>query len=57
VKSEKLETIKGQPPSITDKISGCPYHPRCKDKMNMCPKAEPRLEKINNNSETACYLY
>ena len=30
INTDKVETIEGQPPSVTDNIKGCPFHPRCK---------------------------
>lgn len=57
VNSTKVETIEGQPPSITDEIKGCPFHLRCKDCMDICKKEEPVLKQINEESQTACHLY
>ena len=38
INSDKIETIEGQPPSITDKIEGCPFAPRCERCMEICTK-------------------
>lgn len=54
--SEKLVPIEGHPPSIDDKISGCPFHPRCKDVMEICPKKNPDLIKVNETC-VACWLW
>lgn len=56
-KSKKLKPIKGQPPSITENISGCPFHPRCKFKMDKCVSNEPELLEIESGHKTACWLY
>ena len=34
-KNSKLETIQGQPPSIQENISGCRFHPRCQECMEI----------------------
>ena len=55
-KGEKLAIIKGQPPSIQQKISGCKFHPRCPFAMPVCPKVVPPLEEIAPNHFSACHL-
>lgn len=57
INSTRLETIEGQPPSVTDEISGCPFHPRCKYRMDICFVQMPSLDPVNENSKTACWLY
>lgn len=49
--STKLEAIEGQPPSIKDCFCGCPFEPRCNDRMEICKKEFP------SNLEPACWLY
>jgi oligopeptide/dipeptide ABC transporter ATP-binding protein len=56
-KSSKLTPIKGQPPAITDKIQGCPFHPRCSKKMQICEKIEPNAIEIKQNHNVSCHLY
>ena len=51
-----LETIKGQPPSINQEISGCRFHPRCKNCMDICRTTIPYLEEIEPNHTRACFL-
>lgn len=53
----KLETISGQPPSIKDNISGCPFSPRCPYRMEICVKLNPSLTRINDKSAVRCWLY
>lgn len=55
--TEKLETIKGQPPSIKETILGCPFAPRCESKMGICETKKPEITKINNLSCVSCWLY
>jgi oligopeptide/dipeptide ABC transporter ATP-binding protein len=52
----RLKPIKGQPPSITEYVSGCPFHPRCPYKMDICVEKEPELFSISPTHKAACYL-
>lgn len=54
--STKLEAIDGYPPSIKDKIAGCPFESRCSKRMDICTSKFPDYTQINN-SKTACFLY
>jgi len=40
----RLEQIPGQPPSLLNPPSGCPFHPRCEFVMNVCRQELPPLE-------------
>ena len=59
INTKSIKTIEGQPPSITDKIKGCPFHQRCQYCMEICTQNMPELKNIIENSEhtTACFLY
>jgi peptide/nickel transport system ATP-binding protein len=39
----RLEQIPGQPPSLLNPPSGCPFHPRCEYVMNVCRQELPEL--------------
>lgn len=56
INTETVQTIEGHPPSITDDISGCPFHPRCKDCMDICLNNIPK-SRCTDNSQVACHLY
>ena len=49
--STKLEAIEGQPPSIKDVFTGCPFEPRCSQRLDICSKEYPELNGVN------CWLY
>ncbi len=51
----KLETIKGQPPSIQQDISGCRFHPRCTKCIDVCIKEVPVLDNVGINHYSACF--
>ena len=51
-----LETIQGQPPSVKDVFTGCPFEPRCKSRMNECTSIIPNFCKVDN-SIVSCLLF
>ena len=56
INTEKVETIEGQPPSIENNISGCPFHPRCAQCMEICVTENPPKRTIDG-SVVCCHLY
>ena len=42
--AERLDQIPGQPPSLLNPPSGCPFHPRCEYVMDVCRRELPELE-------------
>lgn len=54
--SDKLETIDGQPPTIQQDISGCRFHPRCKECMDICKCEIPELKLVGSEHFSACWL-
>lgn len=57
INTQKLETIQGQPPSIRDNITGCPFAPRCSKKMDVCEINKPMPTKMNKHASVSCCLY
>lgn len=55
-RGEKLETIKGQPPTLAQKIDGCKFNPRCDYCMDICKKDIPSLKMISERHSCACFL-
>jgi peptide/nickel transport system ATP-binding protein len=55
---ERLRPIKGQPPSLINLPSGCPYHPRCPYVMDICRTEDPPLRAIPGGigHVSACWL-
>jgi peptide/nickel transport system ATP-binding protein len=47
----RLDQIPGQPPSLLNPPSGCPFHPRCEFVMNVCRQELPALEPAAVGSE------
>ena len=57
VNTSKIKTINGQPPSINDSISGCFFHPRCKECFDKCIEEKPNIKEIENSHFVSCWLY
>jgi len=55
--SQELNAIKGQPPTISENITGCPFWPRCKDRMDICEKESPALKQIDETHQVSCFLF
>ena len=43
VDQERLATMGGSPPDLVEPPSGCRFHPRCPQVMEICPRREPPL--------------
>lgn len=56
-KEDVLNPIKGQPPSISEKITGCAFHHRCPKKMEICTNVNPALFCSAQNHKVYCHLY
>lgn len=54
--SEKLRTINGQPPALTQKLDGCKFYPRCEYCMNICKQEVPPSVEIADGHEISCHL-
>jgi len=55
-KNLALHTISGQPPSLSQKIDGCKFNPRCDFCMDICKKQIPELKEIVPQHKCACFL-
>jgi peptide/nickel transport system ATP-binding protein len=53
---ERLEPIKGLPPSLIFVPPGCPFHPRCPYVMDICRVEVPQLLPSNGHHASACHL-
>jgi peptide/nickel transport system ATP-binding protein len=49
--------IPGRIPSYLDPPSGCRFHPRCPQQMEICSTESPPFFEIANAHQAACYLY
>ena len=53
---ERLNPIKGLPPSLIFVPPGCPFHPRCPYRFNKCDKEVPPLLPADGHHASACHL-
>jgi peptide/nickel transport system ATP-binding protein len=53
----KLHYIPGAPPDLVDPPSGCHFHPRCPDAMQVCPRLDPVEVRTNTGDRVSCWLH
>ena len=46
----------GNPPSLANLPTGCPFHPRCPEKIDICTREVPELVQTGEEHKTACWL-
>jgi len=49
--------LPGDVPSPANPPSGCPFHPRCVERLGDCHERTPRLHHIGNEHFVSCLLY
>jgi oligopeptide/dipeptide ABC transporter ATP-binding protein len=54
---EELYKMQGEPPNLTHPPTGCRFHPRCPNAMDICAKYEPELIEVVPGREIKCWLY
>ncbi len=54
-RSERLFSIPGIPPDLTDPPPGCRFAPRCSRATDQCRTEEPALEPATNDHHFACW--
>ena len=57
--ADTLPTIAGQPPSLIDRPSGCPFHPRCRLQQGRarCEDEIPELYQVGPDHRSACHFH
>lgn len=53
----ELQTIRGIVPNLIYPPSGCRFHPRCDNRLEVCEKIKPRLLEIGEKYFIACHLF
>jgi oligopeptide/dipeptide ABC transporter ATP-binding protein len=56
-RSKKRIILKGDVPSPIQPPSGCPFHPRCPERLAICDKEVPRLKDVGSGHWVSCFLY
>lgn len=54
-KGERMTTIPGEPPKLSEKISGCAFAPRCPYADEDCKKSAPELTGVGDQHLAACF--
>lgn len=52
-----LASIIGLPPSSTDAVEGCSFHPRCDFAKDICKTERPALNRFVSGRAVACHFY
>lgn len=53
---DKLLSIAGLPPDLTNPPPGCKFHPRCRFRIDRCIHEEPPLEEVGPGQEARCWV-
>ena len=53
----ELHYIPGSPPDLVEPPSGCRFHPRCPDAMQVCPLLDPIEVRRPNGQRVSCWLH
>ncbi len=52
---DDLEEIPGSVPRLIDPPTGCRFHPRCEEAIDICSKQVPVLKEVGNQHYVACH--
>jgi len=52
---ERLVAIPGNPPSLLNPPAGCPFRPRCTERIPKCSEAVPELVEISDGHLSRCF--
>ncbi len=53
----KLASLEGEIPSPINPPSGCAFHPRCPEVMDICRRVTPEMLLIAKGHDVSCHLY
>ncbi len=56
-KNQKLQTIRGMVPNLIYPPSGCRFHPRCDERLEICDSVKPTFLEISKRYFIACHLF
>ena len=57
LEQDDLYKMEGNPPNLLAPPSGCRFHPRCPQVMDVCPASEPSLLPVDDDHLASCWLY
>ena len=53
----QLAAIPGAPPSLSARLAGCAFHPRCGYRITACDAEHPRLDTIESGHAVRCHRW
>ena len=53
---EKLVSISGLPPDLSNPPPGCKFHPRCRFRIDRCLTEEPSLDDVGGDQSARCWV-
>jgi oligopeptide/dipeptide ABC transporter ATP-binding protein len=53
---QKLVSISGLPPDLSNAPPGCKFHPRCRFRIDKCLTEEPRLDEVDPGQHARCWV-
>ena len=56
LETDRLNPIRGLPPSLINVPPGCAFHPRCPYRFEPCDKEVPELVPVDGHHASACHL-
>jgi len=54
--TDTLASIPGIPPRLTNLPTGCRFHPRCEERIDICPHITPLVMEVVPGHYAACHL-
>jgi oligopeptide transport system ATP-binding protein len=51
------QVVRGEVPSVVRPPSGCRFHPRCPQAMELCSREDPPLVELSPGRSVACHLH
>lgn len=54
---KQLTAISGSVPGALETLPGCPFEPRCPERMEICQRVDPISVPVGDDHYTACHLY
>jgi oligopeptide/dipeptide ABC transporter ATP-binding protein len=56
-RKNRLMVIGGTVPSLINPPSGCRFHPRCQNSMEICRKNKPKIKAVGQGHYVSCFLW
>ncbi len=58
LETSRLYSVPGTPPTLLVRPEGCPFYPRCEQRLEVCKTVDPSIRIVGNDGRhVACHLY